>query len=155
MWFGCIFLALHGWVWISLLLMTLYGIWILYPQNTHSWWLATGSLVYGLTMDSLLVKLGYMSFPPQSALLTPSPLWMGSFWFALSALLSGPVKWIVRFPFFAIIGGVIGGPFSYWGGAQMNALTFPSYWELSLGLLGLMWGISMWIYTQIIPHLHE
>ena len=63
---------------------------------------------------------------------TPSPLWLGSFWFAFSALLSGPMKWFIRFPLIAILGGMIGGPFSYWGGAQMQGLIFPQYWEMSL-----------------------
>jgi hypothetical protein len=74
---------------------------------------------------------------------------MGSFWFAFSALLSGPMKWFVHFPIVAIIGGMIGGPFSYWGGAQMEGLIFPDDWKTSLYILGVLWGVSMALYTWV------
>ena len=112
-----------------------------------------GSFVYGLIIDSSLVYLNYIQFPSASELLTPSPLWMGSFWFAFSALLSGPMRWFIQFPFLAILGGMIGGPFSYWGGVQLHGLIFPQNWQSSMIALSLVWGVSMGIYIWTIRSL--
>ena len=81
-WFGCILLATQGRVWWALILMILYGVWILWPQSATSWFLALGCFCYGLLIDGALVYGGYMSFPLETQMWTPSPLWLGSFWFA-------------------------------------------------------------------------
>ena len=63
------------------------------------------------------------------------------------------MTWFIRFPLVAILGGMIGGPLSYWGGAQMKGLIFPQYWEMSLITLALLWGVSMALYIWITSHL--
>ena len=148
-WFGGILCAVQGWVWSAFTLLILFGVWVLWKQEHWAWKLAVGSFLYGLIIDSLLVYGGCFSFPTQSHQWTPSPLWMGGFWFAFSALLTGPLRWLLSFPVIAIAGGIIGGPFSYWGRAQMGGRCFSEKLEYSLGGLGVSWAFSMWIYCLL------
>jgi len=136
--------ALHLTFGVSLILLSEAG------RRPQLWFRASlGSLV-GYAFDSSLALIGLISFPEQSALLGPSPVWMTSLWFTFAVLLNGSLQWLLASPMLAVSLGLIGGPMSYLGGAQSGAmLTHGPTWRTAL-VIGLSWGglmgLSAWLW---------
>lgn len=97
--------------------------------------------ISGYFLDSLLVLLSFITFPPQTALGAPSTLWMIALWINLAATLNVSLKWIHgNFILAALLGG-IGGPLTYYAGSRLGALEINGLW--SLLAISVEWLIAM------------
>lgn len=146
-WIGTVQLAARGLPTEGAALHFAFGvslIWLSKAERRPRLWSRAliGSLI-GYTVDSSLVLIGLISFPEQSALLGPSPVWMVSLWFTFAVLLNGSLQWLLASPALAVSLGLVGGPLSYLGGAQSGAmLTHGPTWRAAL-IIGLSWGVIM------------
>jgi hypothetical protein len=102
----------------------------------------------GVLVDSLLVYLGLLSFDSK---VLPIPFWFLMLWVLFACSCSVSLLWLIKNPLYAIIGGAIFGPLSYWAGMQFNALQIVGVngyiaisvtWALMMGLFSLLYSKS-------------
>ena len=154
-WFICIYCATLGWVWSCWSLMTLFGLWLLSYQPLWSFRCALMIMAYGMCFDSLYVFFDLYHFPHHAQMITPSPLWLASFWFSFSALLTSSLRWIFTHRWIALSLGALGGPLSYLGGERMGGMLFPTPITMSVILLGGGWMFSMLLIEWTIYRLES
>jgi len=98
----------------------------------------------GTAMDSGLLALGltgYASAPAGwPALLVPP--WISALWVAFAAL-PGIMRWLHGRFWLALAFGAVSGPFSFWCGERLGAVTLPAA-ELTLAALALQ-------YAAVLP----
>jgi len=145
-WFLCVGLAALGRPWLAAASHAAFGLWVVacapHPRahlRRALRWAAAGYL-----LDSALVALGLLRFPPHAAALAPSPLWMVSLWFTFGALLSGPLRALLRRPALAAALGAAGGPLSYLGGARTGAMEVLWATPWAALALGGVWAGVLW-----------
>lgn len=95
----------------------------------------------GLLVDSTLVITGQVRFasawPAGMA-----PCWMISLWMAFATTLNHSLRWLVRRPLLAALGGALGGPLAYLAGAQLDALSLVSP-ATALPMIAVLWMLAM------------
>lgn len=111
----------------------------------------------GWSLDSLLVGLGVMAFPPEAALVRPTALWMVALWINLAATLRVSFAWLDGRWALAAVLGAVAGPLAYGAGARLGAIDLGGRPALSLALIGVEWLIAMpvlmWLAAR--PKGHE
>ncbi len=153
-WFLCVGLAAAGRPWLAAASHIAFGLWVVSCApaargaqlgRALTWALA------GYLLDSALVLLGALRFPPHAAALGPSPLWMASLWFTFGALLGGPLSALLRRRALAALLGAVGGPLSYLGGAKTGAMEL-GWPAVEVGVaLAVVWAAVMWVAAALAP----
>jgi len=113
---------------------------------------AAGVLGYGL--DSLLVLAGFISFPPQTRLGVPSPLWMVTLWLAFAATLRHVLGWLRGRYLLGALLGVVAGPFAYWSGAKLGAVVLTDT-APSLVAVAVEWLVAMPLLIGLVAFLER
>lgn len=97
----------------------------------------------GFVLDSLQAFFGVFSFANTTPGTWISPFWMVALWIAFATTLHTSLRWLSgRYTLSAIL-GAIGGPLSYYSGAQLGALTLNSDVTMSFLIMAIAWGIAM------------
>jgi hypothetical protein len=99
---------------------------------------AAGAL--GYVADSLLVWGGWLAFPEPARLGGPTALWMVGLWVGFAATLRHSFRLVLGRPLLAAALGAGGGPFSYWAGERLGALTLS---EGGLVAVGIEWALAL------------
>ena len=103
----------------------------------------------GYLLDSLQVLTGAISFPAQTQLGGPSPLWMVALWINLAATLNFSMKWLRGRFALATVMGAIFGPLAYFAGSELGAIEL--YGRFSMLMIALQWSLAMplllWLAT--------
>ena len=82
---------------------------------------AAGALGYGA--DSALVLGGWLDFPEHARLGWLTALWMVGLWVGFAATLRHSFRLVLGRPLVAALLGASGGPFSYFAGERLGALS--------------------------------
>lgn len=95
-------------------------------------------VLVGMVFETLLVQMGWIRF--DSGVFAPglAPYWMGILWAMFATTLNVSLRWLRPRLGLAAVLGAIGGPLSYYAGAQMGALAFVNV-ELALTAVALGW----------------
>jgi hypothetical protein len=108
--------------------------------------------VLGFVLDSLQAFFGVFSFAHTTPGTWVSPFWMTTLWVAFATTLHTSLRWLSGRYALAAALGVIGGPLSYYSGAQLGALTLNPDLTLSFLIMAIAWGIAMpilvWLAKQ-------
>lgn len=96
----------------------------------------------GYILDSLLVALGFISFPAHASYGWPSPLWMVGLWAAFAATLRWSLSWLSYRLVIASALGAIAGPLSYYAGSRLGAIELPAGVWSFVGI-AVEWAIAM------------
>ena len=111
--------------------------------------LATAGAV-GYGADSALVLGGWLDFPPQAELGAPTTLWMVALWAGFAATLRHSMRWVIGHPAIAAALGAGGGPFSYWAGERLGALTLGEGWVVAVAVV---WALALpglaWLASRV------
>lgn len=108
----------------------------------------------GIVVDSALVTVDAMQFPPAVALgPLPTPLWMVALWSGFSTMLLSTLRPVVRSLPAAFVFGLIGGPLSYLGGARLGPLVITAPVPRSLVVIALAWGVAMLLLAAAVRRL--
>ncbi|MCU0935214.1 MAG: DUF2878 domain-containing protein [Gammaproteobacteria bacterium] len=99
---------------------------------------AAGAL--GYAADSLLVWGGWLAFPEPAQLGGPTALWMVGLWVGFAATLRHSFRLVLGRPLLAAALGAAGGPFSYWAGERLGAITLG---EGGLIAVAVEWGLAL------------
>lgn len=123
-WLACVGGAAAGKPWLGPLavLALVGGQWALQWRQRWMLWLFAAAMLLGYAADSLLATAGALSFPAQTMLGGPSPLWMAALWVNFAATLDASLGWLQGRPLLAAALGAAGGPLAYWGGEKFGAI---------------------------------
>lgn len=143
-WVGVIFVA--GW---TLCLLV----------NNESWRidlkLMLAAAMIGYVLDSTLVLLGIISFPPAASIGWPTTWWMVALWVNLAATLRYSLSWLLGHRHIAAILGSLAGPLAYYAGYKLDAISISAQ-PYALAIIGLEWLLAMplllWLAAWLTMH---
>lgn len=98
--------------------------------------------ILGLFFDSLLVALGWVSYPSGQFSDVLAPYWIVTMWMLFGTTLNLSMGWLKGRPSLAAAFGAIGGPASYIAGQKLGGIIFVDYYA-ALIALAVVWAIAM------------
>ncbi|UTW09146.1 DUF2878 domain-containing protein [Pseudomonas benzenivorans] len=136
-WLACV---LGGGPWLLLVgaVLAVHLLWI-------SSWAAEGKLLLsvflaGSALDSFLLNLGVFDFGEPRTLI---PLWLALLWLLLATTLNHCLAWTAQPWWRGSLLGAVGGPLSYYAGAQLAGVGLPYGTWPTLALLAMIWALVM------------
>lgn len=138
-WFACVLGGAHGLPWvgtgIALIIVAWHLMHAVRPKQELLLILSAAGI--GMVFDSLLVALGWLTYPSGTLIAGTAPHWIVALWMLFAITLNLSLAWLKRRPFVAVLFGAIGGPLAYLGGAKLGALNFiaptPALITLAVG----------------------
>jgi len=145
-WIALVWGAANGWVWIGLGAAGLFlMVSVVLNGNrlaSHLGFLGTAAAI-GFAADSALALAGVISFPAQSQIGWPVPLWMVALWTCFAATLIGPMRWLAGSATRAVAFGALGGPMAYYAGAKLGALALGPVEPVGYALIAMEWALAL------------
>jgi hypothetical protein len=83
--------------------------------------LLLASVIIGFVFDSLLVRTGWIEYAAASDVAAVAPSWIVANWAGFATTINVSLGWLHGRYGLAMAFGAVGGPLSYWGGAQLGA----------------------------------
>lgn len=96
----------------------------------------------GFSLDTAQAALGAFSFHGAGCSTWVSPLWMVALWMNFATTLHTSLSWLTDRYLLAMLSGAIGGPLSYYAGAQLGALTLHENITVSIFTVAVVWGVA-------------
>lgn len=150
-WFACVWGAANQYVLfgpsVALFILALHV--FLAPNAAREVRLILTTGLIGFAMDSLLATCGVLSFQGEGLATWLSPPWMVALWMLFATTLHTSLNWLAERQLIAVLFGVIGGPASYYAGAQLGALTLHPQLAYSLSVIAIAWGVGMPILLRL------
>jgi hypothetical protein len=150
-WFACVWGAANqhpllgpG---ITLLILVLH--FVLMPNTAREVRLILTTGLVGFAIDTVLAAYGILAFHGSGLTTWLSPPWMVALWVLFATTLHTSLSWLTGRPLVAVLLGAIGGPASYYAGAQLGALTLHPHIAYSLSAIALAWGAVMPILLRL------
>jgi hypothetical protein len=136
-WLACV---LGGGPWLLLVALAV-AVHLLWSAS----WAAEGKLLLsvflaGSALDSFLLNLGVFEFGEPRVLI---PLWLALLWLLLATTLNHCLAWTAQPWWRGSLLGAVGGPLSYYAGAQLADVALPYGTWPTLALLALIWALVM------------
>jgi hypothetical protein len=144
-WFACVWGAasqrpLVG-PFVTLLVLGVHFCFI--PNAAREARLITTVGLIGLGLDTVQASLGAFSFTGTGLTTWLSPPWMIALWMNFATTLHTSLSWLAGRYLLAALLGVVGGPLSYYAGAQLGALTLHPNVIFSISIVAVAWGSVM------------
>jgi hypothetical protein len=143
-WFACVVGAARGMPLLGpAVVLILLGLHLLLtPDATRELRLIIAAGVIGSTIDTAVMMYGVYSFAGQS-LPWLCPLWITALWMNFATTLHTSLSWLARQYVLAAALGAVAGPFSYYAGVRLGALTLHTSLTTSMAVLALVWGMTL------------
>ncbi|NKB35646.1 MAG: DUF2878 family protein [Gammaproteobacteria bacterium] len=142
-WITTVYFAAIGRPYVGVLITLIWIFCHLYAAGTHrlaELHLLLTAAVIGYLIDSMQVLSGSLSFPLQTQLGGPSPLWMVALWVNFAATLNYSMKWLHGHLFLAALLGAIAGSFAYYAGSRLGAIEIKG--KPALIMIAIQWLIA-------------
>ena len=102
------------------------------------------AVLLGVSADTLIANLGFLSFEDAWPSVYLSPVWMWTLWTLVASTINGSLSWLRGRPVVSAILGAIAGPLSYEAGIRMGAGAWgPNGQTGGLILLAIVWGLAI------------
>ena len=145
-WFACAYGAVFGYYYEGAIVM---GVLVVIHFWTQGWPKAEIqftllAVVIGTLMDTsynVLNVVDYGGTYPGLEFL--APLWITAIWAGFSATLDYSLGFLAKKPWLTAGLAAFFGPFSYWGGAQMGAISFENGVWPAMVVIGIEWAIML------------
>ena len=156
-WLAAVLGAAAGMPWLGVLFAALWlpaHVHAAKPSSAVELKLIVAAGLLGFAVDSLLVLLGFIDFPPQARLGAPTTAWMVVLWLGFAATLRHVLGWLRGRYLLGAFLGALAGPFAYWSGWKLGAvvLTQP---VASLVAVGLAWLLVMPALLRLVARLER
>lgn len=144
-WFACVGGAAHQRPLLGPLVMLLVlGVhFFLMPNAAREARLLVAAGLLGFSLDTAQAAVGAFAFHGTGLATWVSPPWMVALWLNLATTLRTSLSWLTGRYVLAVLLGVIGGPLSYYAGAQLGALILHANVTLSMLAVAVAWGGAM------------
>jgi len=145
-WFAAIIGGAGGWSWQAALPAVI--VCLLHLGLNRRMWRQEGVTILGITLLGLIVETGFISlnaltYAGSEAGTFLPPVWILALWLAFGTLPNGSLAWLKGRMVLQIILGAILGPLSYGAGVRLGAALFGEPVWVSLGVIGIGWGLAM------------
>jgi hypothetical protein len=104
-----------------------------------------GCAILGILGDALVVKLGFLTFPPYPNL-WGAPLWMVVLWLNFGLMLHPLFSWFIDNCLRSMIGFSLGGLVAYYSGHKLGVLSLEKDWQSALAVA------TEWAVAGIVLH---
>ena len=94
--------------------------------------------IIGAVMDSILVAVGWVSYPTGLIIANAAPYWIIAMWMLFATTLNLSLGWLKKRKSIAAVFGLIGGPLAYYTGFKLGGIEFEHF-EAAMLALGLGW----------------
>lgn len=143
-WLACVLGAAHGWPWAGPVVAAAVVAWHARraPRPAQELKLVAIAVLAGALFDSLLVAFGWIAFAPAALAEGIAPGWILALWALFATTLNVSLGWLRGRLLLAGILGGIAGPFAYWAGERLGALTFLEP-VAALGALAAGWAVML------------
>lgn len=142
-WFACVFGARQpAWLLVAVACLLVDLLWL--APGRAEWRLVLLAALGGWLLDSALLNLGLFAFAGAAWV---APLWLALLWALFAATLRHCRAWTARPWWRASLLGAIGGPLSYFTGAELAGVGLP------LGLLPSLLALAV-VWALVMPLLH-
>ena len=150
-WIACVAGSAKQLLWPALLSCGILAAYQLHPKNRHpnDLKLVVISIILGIIVDSIWVKLGYMDFTDKRPFDTFSPAWIIVLWVGFALTVNHSLKWLVAHPLLPALTGAIAAPITYFAGIKIGAVVYTeSVTIVSIGL-AIAWGAALTILVEV------
>ena len=143
-WFAAVLSAAAGRPWIGALTMAaVILLHLLRSRRPGSEAAIVGACgLIGGAWDSLLVALGWVSYPSGMLLANVAPYWIVGMWMLFATTLNVSLAWLKGRLALAVAFGAAGGPLAYFTGEKLGGINLESPAQ-ALVALGIGWGVMM------------
>lgn len=143
-WFACVLSAAQGYPWLGTAMALAIVGWHLWsaPRPVEEINLLVQVVLIGAVWDSLLVLLGWLSYPTGTLLSGTAPYWILALWALFATALNVSMRWLKEHLWLAAVLGAVCGPLSYWAAARLGAVEFV-HPARALAALALGWALIM------------
>ncbi|ANO51208.1 DUF2878 domain-containing protein [Woeseia oceani] len=143
-WFSAVISAAAGQPWIGMSVMAVAVMlhMTLVARPATELGLVVVCAVIGGTWDSVLVALGWVSYPSGMLHDAFAPYWIVGMWMLFATTLNVSLGWLKSRASLAVLFGVAGGPLAYLTGAKLGGIVL-SQPLFALMALAAGWGIMM------------
>ena len=104
--------------------------------------LVVGCGLIGAVFDSVLVALGWVSYPSGMLIDVLAPYWIVTMWMLFATTLNMSLRWLKGRPALASILGLVAGPAAYWAGHKLGGVEFVDP-VAALVALGAGWAVLL------------
>jgi hypothetical protein len=143
-WFACVIGAAQGYPWIGTGAAAAIVAWHLWSaaRPSEECLLITQVVLIGALWDSLLVMLGWISYPSGTLLSGAAPHWILALWALFATSLNLSMRWLKPRLGLAALLGALCGPLSYWAAVRLGAVQFVQPAQVIIAL-SLGWSLIM------------
>ena len=145
-WFACVIGASYERsFWPVLATLAYLGVYVWRsPNPSVELKLLIKAAILGVSADTLIVNLGYLSFNDSWLGSHIAPVWMWVLWALVASTINGSLSWLRgRMPLAAALGAITG-PLSYEAGIRMGAGAWvPGHEITGFILVGVIWAASI------------
>ena len=145
-WFACVIGAAHGQsFWPVLATMAYLGFYVWRSSSPiFEFKLLIKAALLGVSADTLIVNLGYLSFNDSWFGPHIAPVWMWVLWALVASTINQSLSWLKGRTLLGIVLGAITGPLSYEAGVRLGAGAWvPGYEVIGFILIGLIWAAAI------------
>ncbi|MBT8108594.1 MAG: DUF2878 domain-containing protein [Gammaproteobacteria bacterium] len=115
--------------------------------------LLVASGIIGLCFDSLLVSLGWVTYPSGLISTSLAPYWIVTMWVLFATTLNSSMAWLKGRRVLAAVLGAIAGPMSYLAGAKLGGIEFVERGGAVI-FLALGWAAAMPVLITLADKLN-
>ena len=95
--------------------------------------------VIGAVMDSVLVAVGWVSYPAGMLAPNTAPYWIVAMWMLFATTLNVSLGWLKPRKALGFVFGLVGGPLAYYTGFKLGGIQFANF-EYAMAALAVGWG---------------
>jgi len=114
--------------------------------------LVIGCGIIGVYFDSVLVALGWVSYPSGLVSNLLAPYWIVTMWMLFGTTLNLSMRWLRGRHLLAAVLGGVAGPLSYWAGHKLGGMTFVEP-TAALVALAAGWAVIMPVLVSLAERL--
>lgn len=143
-WMTCVWGGATGQWWLGPIAVLAFAGWHL-PRCRDAvgeFWLLVAVAGIGFALDSLWAGSGMLTYETPSPSPSLAPVWIVALWAGFALTLNHSLSFLARRPILAGVFGAVGGPLSFWIGANWwHAVEFSAPAPLVLMVLATAWGL--------------
>lgn len=106
----------------------------------------------GALFDSVLVAMGWVTYPSGLFVESMAPYWIISMWMLFATTLNVSLRWMRDRYVLALVLGAVAGPLAYIGGSKLGGIVFLDK-TAGLTALGIGWGLIMPVLVLLAERL--
>ena len=106
----------------------------------------------GALFDSVLVAMGWVTYPSGLFAESMAPYWIISMWMLFATTLNVSLRWMRGRYFLALVMGAVAGPLAYIGGSKLGGILFLDR-TAGLAALSIGWGLMMPVLVMLAERL--